>query len=241
VGVNIWQQKVIITEKLRRDDQLDEVGRSRVLINRVFANFSRRIFLANMFLCDSPCIVRHQTLPFPTQIIYFRAQSARSPLSPALSVRGTACKGEELEQARDSRRGGASSPAFIHHSAKIRRLPPDLCTCLLIFSALVASSLRIRAPCSCRASAVARQCPRTGAPSLTRRVSRQPARILLICPARLEIRILACIRASVAPRRSQGANGLASTLVCPAAGGSCRCPPPRCWNWPPDPGFLTME
>jgi hypothetical protein len=191
-----------------------------------------------MFLCDSPCIVRYQTLPVLHPNHIFQSSTARSPLSPALSARGTACKGEELEQARDSRRGRASSPAFIHHSAEIHRLPPDLCTFLLILSALVASSLRIRASRSCRASAIAQRCPRAGASSPTRRVSRQPARILLICPARLEIRILAFIRASVAPRRSQGANGLASTLVCPAGGGSCRCPPPRCRNWPPRPRIL---
>jgi hypothetical protein len=55
VGRNLWQRKVIISENLRRDDQLDEVERSRVLMYGALTNFSRRIFWANMFLWDSAC------------------------------------------------------------------------------------------------------------------------------------------------------------------------------------------
>jgi hypothetical protein len=44
-------------------------------------------------------------------------------------------------------------------------------------------------------------------------------------PARLEIRILAFIRASVTRRRSQGVSGVSSTLFCPVSGRSSRSAP----------------
>jgi hypothetical protein len=45
------------------------------------------------------------------------------------------------------------------------------------------------------------------------------------CPVRLEIRILAFIRASVTRRLSQGVSGVDSTLVCPLSGRSSRSAP----------------
>ena len=106
---------------------------------------------------------------------FVRAQPGRFPLSPAISAQGTACEGTGLGRARDSRRGRARISVLILHSTEFQRIPPDLCTFLLILSARVAPSLRIRASCSCRASSIAW----AGAPSPIRRVSRQPARILL--------------------------------------------------------------
>ena len=147
---------------------MDEVERRRVLVNRVLPNFSRRIVWATIFLWDSCGILG-----------FVRAQPGHFPLSPAISAQGTAFKGEGLGRAIDSRCGRARIPVSILHSTGIQRIPPDLCTCLLILSALVAPSLRIRAACSCKASATDQRCTRADAPSPTRRVSRQPARILL--------------------------------------------------------------
>ena len=61
-------------KNLWRDDQLDEVERSWVLIYGAMTNFPQRIFWADMFLDDSPCFALralvYQTLPVvdPNQI-----------------------------------------------------------------------------------------------------------------------------------------------------------------------------